>query len=172
MIWLVFLFFDADPMMTVGVLIRARCSLRSFRQPSPSTSYPPSLHIPPPPNPALPHSHLLSSCPPPPPNPPLPCLPHCTPSTLSVVSLPECQVEYRRHQDNLGAVNGRGEGGGGFPAQSPGFGPRGGPPGAGGAWTRNRGGPRGLGPGGDRGDDHHKVKKTMRCTRVLYLSFK
>ncbi|CAM9462053.1 unnamed protein product [Ectocarpus sp. 6 AP-2014] len=63
------------------------------------------------------------------------------------------QVEYRRHQDNLGAASVREErGGGGFPAASPGFGPRGGPPG--GAWTRHSrgGGPRGM---GDRGDDHH-----------------
>eukprot|EP00903_Cladosiphon_okamuranus_P008364 g8042.t1 len=60
------------------------------------------------------------------------------------------QLEYRRHQDNLGAASVREErGGGGFPASSPGFGPRGGPPGGGGAWSRHRaGGPRG-------GDDHH-----------------
>ncbi|CAM9873592.1 unnamed protein product, partial [Hapterophycus canaliculatus] len=66
------------------------------------------------------------------------------------------QVEYRRHQDNLGAATVREErAGGGFPASSTGFGPRGGPPGGGaGAWTRHRGGgPRGMGGGG--GDDHH-----------------
>lgn len=69
------------------------------------------------------------------------------------ISLGTPQVEYRRHQDNLGAASVREErGGGGFPAASPGFGPRGGPPG--GAWTRHSrgGGPRGM---GDRGDDHH-----------------
>ncbi|CAN0005936.1 unnamed protein product [Pylaiella littoralis] len=67
------------------------------------------------------------------------------------------QLEYRRHQDNLGAANVREErGGGGFAAASPGFGPRGGPPGAGGAWTRNRAGAtRGMGGGGGGGSDHH-----------------
>lgn len=66
------------------------------------------------------------------------------------------QVEYRRHQDNLGAAA-RGEGGGGYPTPSPGFGPRGGPPGASGAWSRNRGASRGMGGG----DDHHKVRRVV-----------
>lgn len=48
-------------------------------------------------------------------------------------------MEYRRHQDNLGAITRAGEGSGGNATTAPGFGPRGGPPGAGGTWTRNRG---------------------------------
>lgn len=73
----------------------------------------------------------------------------------------EKQLEYRRHQDNLGAASVREErGGGGFPAASPGFGPRGGPPGA---WSRNRaGGAR----GGD--DHHHKVRSGLMGVRTWY----
>lgn len=59
------------------------------------------------------------------------------------------QVEYRRHQDNLGASLSRAEANSGYQTNAPGFGPRGGAGGPGGPWTRNRANPRGL------GDDHH-----------------